>query len=143
MRASGIHLGTVVIILCVVPIQHPFCYVPKYVEQAPRIWLLLLIGTAIQILNGNDSTTCQLQFRGFSPQFTLREGSTKTENQIVFTVNSADWQLVTTTGQQEFNSGYGILECAGAVGAQAVYSFFSADGRKIGEAAVIDLSLCH
>ena len=93
--------------------------------------------TAIHVLSGNDRATCQLQFRGLSPQFTLRDGSPRTENPLLFSLNSADWQLISTTGLQTFSSGYAVLECDNSVSAQAVYSFFSANGQKIGEAAVV------
>jgi pseudomonalisin len=84
--------------------------------------------TRIYLNSGSSATNCTTQLYGAST-----DGFTR------FTASNlppGNFVVAPTNGTQSFQAGYATLLCTSPVDAQALYSYYAADGTKLGEATV-------
>jgi len=77
--------------------------------------------------NPSGTASCTTQLRGL----TTNENSAFTGN-----LTPGSFIIASTTGTQSFQKGYATLQCSAKVDAQVVYSFYAANGAKLGEASI-------
>jgi len=81
--------------------------------------------TTLMISNPSDSDgiTCALQLRGLTvPGFEMN-----------YSIAPGGWVISSTSGTQNFHSGYATLQCSTNVEPQLMYSYYRSDGIKISE----------
>ena len=84
----------------------------------------------------SDLTACVFRVRGLSIKGGNVAGNTFSGDTYSFTVNAGGWDILRTSGEQDFSSGYASLECTQPVHAHLMYSVYDASGTVISETIV-------
>ena len=96
-----------------------------------------------RVTTAND---CELGTEGFATAATinLRNNTTQSLSDAApfrFTLANNGWQVIRTSGTGTFRSAIAILDCSGALSAQAIYTAFDPAGRKISETPIFGVGL--
>ena len=126
-------LGVLAFCTTVVEAQNNFHVFPQFADGRFNDGTYYRMALNILPWLDTDPANCSLNLYGMKATF---EGGSSVS---VFPINipAGGFAAPRTTGQQQFQGGYGTLSCDVRVYATAVYTYHAANGAKIGEATVL------